>query len=164
MINLSIHDSKEEDFYWYKYFLSVGEKELLNKYFDIMIEATSNFDKYNVLSHIDYGFKTVYLVNNKIKISDFEEKIKKVFMNLIKHHKALEINTKVQEAIHDINHTKYLLSLYRQMGGEKLTLSSDAHSKERYLSNFDYYKKIIKECGFHYLVYFVKQKEYHYSI
>ena len=164
VINLSIHDSKEEDFYWYKYFLSVGEKELLNKYFDIMIEATSNFDKYNVLSHIDYGFKTVYLVNNKIKISDFEEKIKKVFMNLIKHHKALEINTKVQEAIHDINHTKYLLSLYRQIGGEKLTLSSDAHSKERYLSNFDYYKKIIKECGFHYLVYFVKQKEYHYSI
>ena len=51
-------------------------------------------------------------------------------MNLIKHHKALEINTKVQEAIHDMNHTKYLLSLYRQMGGEKLTLSSDAHSKE----------------------------------
>ena len=164
VINLSIHDSKEEDFYWYKYFLAVGEKALLNKYFDIMIEATSNFDKYNVLSHIDYGFKTVYLVNNKIKISVFEEKIKRVFINLINHNKALEINTKVQEAINDINHTKYLLSLYRQMGGEKVTLSSDAHSKERYLSNFDYYKNIIKECGFNYLVYFVKQKEYHYSI
>ena len=80
------------------------------------------------------------------------------------YNKALEINTKVQEAINDINHTKYLLSLYRQMGGEKVTLSSDAHSKERYLSNFDYYKNIIKECGFNYLVYFVKQKEYHYSI
>ncbi len=164
VINLSIHDGNNVDFYIYDTFLKKGEVTLLNEYFDLIIEATTNFTHYNVLSHIDYGFKTVYLVNNKIKISAFEEKIKQIFTNIIKHGKTLEINTKVQEAINDDNHLRYILNLYYQMGGRKLTLSSDAHKSERYASRFEHYQKIIKACGFNYLVYFVKQKEYKYFI
>lgn len=164
VINLSIHDSKNADFYWYKYFKKYGEKKLLNQYFDIMIEATSNFEHYNVLSHIDYGFKTVYLQNKNIKMSEFEDKLKVIFKNLIARGKALEINTKVQEAIDNIEHTQYILSLYKNLGGTRITLSSDAHIRERYLSSFNIYKDLIKACGFDYLVYFVKQKEYHYAI
>ena len=133
-------------------------------YFNIMINATSSFTKYNVLSHIDYGFKTIYQNDNSKKIKEYESYIVEVFKNLIKNNKALEINTKVQEAINDDNHTLYLLKLYKSLGGEKLTLSSDAHSSERYKSSFDHYMKLIKECGFNYLVYFVKQKEYKYCL
>ncbi len=164
VINLSIHDGPNIDFYWYKYFEKFGEEKAIKLYFDLMIKATSTFPKYNVLSHIDYGFKTLYLQNKLRKISDYEIYIKEVFKNLIKNGKALEINTKVQEAINDDNHTLYLLKLYKEMGGTKLTLSSDAHSVDRYLSSFDYYVKLIKECGFEYLVYFIKQKEYKYYI
>lgn len=164
LINLSIHDCPTADFYYYQFFAQQGEIKLLNEYFDIMIEATTNFNNYNVLSHLDYAFKTVYLVNSTIKISLFEDKIKQIFKNLITNQKAFEVNTKVQEAIKDDNHIKYLLNLYYKLGGRKVTLSSDAHSLSRYLSSFDYYKKIIKQCGFNYLVYYVSQKEYQYFI
>lgn len=164
VINLSIHDGPNIDFYWCKYFREFGEEKTMKLYFDIMIKATSSFTKYNVLSHIDYGFKTIYQNDNSKKIQEYEPYIIEVFKNLIKNNKALEINTKVQEAINDDNHTLYLLKLYKSLGGEKLTLSSDAHSSERYKSSFDYYMKLIKECGFDYLVYFVKQKEYKYYL
>ena len=164
VINLSIHDGPNIDFYWYKYFREFGEEKTMKLYFDIMIKATSSFTKYNVLSHIDYGFKTIYCNNNKKQISEYEPYIIEVFKNLIKNNKALEINTKVQEAINDDNHTLYLLKLYKSLGGEKLTLSSDAHSCDRYKSSFEHYMKLIKECGFDYLLYFIKQKEYKYYL
>lgn len=164
VVNLSIHDNEYADFYWEKYFAKYGIDQLMHIYFDEMIEATSSFFNYDVLSHIDYGFKTVYLMDNHYQISRYEDKLKMVMKNLIQNHKALEINTKVQEAIHDDEHTKYLLRLYRSLGGEKLTLSSDAHSVQRYQSSFEHYKKIMKECGFDHLVYFVKRKEYIYNI
>lgn len=164
VINLSIHDAKYADFYWYKYFEKYGVDSLMKTYFEIMIEATSTFTRYNVLSHIDYGFKTIYEKNNSNKISKYEEYLKEVFKNLIKNNKALEINTKVQEAINDDSHTRYILNIYKKMGGTKVTLSSDAHSARRYRSSFDYYKNIIKDCGFDYLVYYVKQEEYRFPI
>ena len=164
LVNLSIHDIPDADFYWIKYFNKFGVQELMNKYFDAMIEATLNFTNYDVLSHIDYAFKTIYLDDNSHDISKYENKIKQVFLNLIKNNKALEINTKVQEAINNDNHLKYLLKLYKSLGGIHLTLSSDAHSVNRYKSSYDYYVNIIKEEGFDHLVYFIKRKMYIYNI
>ena len=78
---------------------------------------------------------------------------------LIEKNKAFEINTKVQEVIFDIDkdnhHIEYLLKTYKDLGGSKITLSSDAHKKERYRSLFLKYMKIIKDNGFNELSYFV---------
>lgn len=164
VVNLSIHDGPNIDFYWYKYFEKYSEEYVMDLYFKIMIKATSTFFKYNVLSHIDYGFKTLYLHNKNHHISQYENYIKTVYQNLIKNQKALEINTKVQEAINDDNHTIYLLQLYKKMGGTRITLSSDAHSCDRYESSFDHYLNLIKQCGFEYVVYYIKQKEYQYYL
>ena len=98
------------------------------------------------------------------KLSIYEDKIKKVLNNLIKNDKTLELNTKVQQAIGDIEHTKYLLKLYKSLGGVNLTISSDSHSCERYLSGVEYYQQIARECGFDHLVYFVNRKRYNYQI
>lgn len=158
LINLSIHDVEQIDFYWPKYFEKYGIEVCLNKYFDEMIYATKTFQNYQVLSHIDYAFKTVYSIDRTYTIDKYEDKIKQVFTNLIKNGKALEINTKVQEAINDNQHTKYLLNLYKELGGQYLTLSSDSHSVDRYLSSFNIYIKMIKDAGFDYLVYFIDGK------
>lgn len=166
LINLSIHSNDYVDYYWPKYYLKYGVNEVMNAYFDQMIEATSNFQNYDVLSHIDYAFKTTYLMDETktTKLSIYEDKIKKVLNNLIKNDKTLELNTKVQQAIGDIEHTKYLLKLYKSLGGVNLTISSDSHSCERYLSGVEYYQQIARECGFDHLVYFVNRKRYNYQI
>lgn len=166
LINLSIHSNDYVDFYWPKYYEKYGINEVMNSYFDQMIEATANFQNYDVLSHIDYAFKTIYLMDKtkSTKLSDYENKVKQVLKNVINNDKTLELNTKVQHSIGDVEHTKYLLNLYKSLGGINLTISSDAHSAERYLDDMSYYQKIAKECGFDHLVYFVNRKKYNYSI
>lgn len=169
LVNLSIHDSGEFEYYYIESFKNQGFKETLDYYYKQMSEAIDLAPDFDVLSHIDYAYKTVYnasLYNKEIVLFDFFEHlpiIKEILEKLIKKGKALEINTKVQSAFPD-THLISLLSLYKSLGGYKLTLSSDAHSLDRYLADFDHYKEIIKKQGFTYLCYYIKRKEYHFDI
>lgn len=163
LINLSIHDSGKYEYYFIDNVLALGIKEMTNLYYNQVLEAVKRVEKFNVLSHIDYYFKTIYKIDKTACFLDDIDKIKPILEELIKKGKALEINIKVQNALPD-SHLVSLLKLYKELGGTKLTLSTDAHNKDRYLEHFDKYKKIIKDAGFNYLCYYIKQKEYHYDI
>jgi len=163
-INLSVHDYQDVDFYYYDNFEKHGIDNIMHIYFDKELEAMEMFDDFDVLCHIDFAFKTLKKNHPERKIQEYEDQLIKIFKELVKRDKVLEVNTKVQETIHDDDHLRYLLKLYKECGGVHLTLSSDAHSQERYLANFDYYKNIIKECGFDHLCYFVQRKRYLYEI
>lgn len=163
LIQFSLHDDGKVDFF----FTPAFEKDTIGMtryYLTRLYEGMQVFKDYDVLSHIDFGFKTARYINKEIKISMFEDIIKKIFNLIIKEGKAFEVNTKVQEKINDDEHIEYLLNLYRSLGGERVTLSSDAHEKERYMSSFPKYLGIIKKCGFNELCYYIKRKEYRYKI
>lgn len=159
LVNLSLHESYGIDYYYPDAFLEKGIDQTLKLYFKSILDAVEHFDNFDVLSHIDYGFKSVYLVDKTQSISKYEDELTKIFKVLIKKDKALEINTKVQEVL-PIEHTKYLLKLYKSVGGVNLTLSSDAHEKQRFCSSFEKYINIIKECRFKNLSYFVNRKRF----
>ena len=59
-----------------------------------------------------YDIIAEYLIDNNLRVSDFEDYLKKIFKLVISKKKALEINIKVQETINNIEHTKYFLNLY----------------------------------------------------
>ncbi len=163
IINLSVHDSGEIEYYFADNFKILGVKETIKLYYQNILDAITLIDKFNVLSHLDYCYKTVYRIDPNYKFLDDMQFIKQILELLIKKEKALEINIKVQNALTD-EHLREFLKFYKELGGTKLTLSTDAHQANRYLENFDKYIQIIKESGFDYLCYFVKQKEYHYDI
>ncbi len=168
IIIMSVHDntetSEEIDYYMKEDFLRVGNHELLKFYFNNIIDALNNYEDFDVLAHFDYGFKTAYLMDKTLSIRDYEDQLITIFKLLIAKNKTLEINAKVQRTINDDNHLRYILNLYKKMGGKKLTLASDAHSCEYYLDGFDHYANIIKEVGFDHLMYFIKREEHIYNL
>ena len=164
LINLSIHDSGECEYYFKDDYLNYGIDTVMNIYYNQMLDAVTCFDNFDVLSHMDYAYKTIYKMDHKYKMEDYNEIITKILKKLIEKGKALEINTKVQGAFTDDSHLVYLLKLYYSLGGRKITISSDAHKLERYLESFDKYKELAKSIGFTYLCYFVKRVEYHFPI
>lgn len=163
VVNLSLHEGDFFDFYYKDGFIKNGVDKFLNRYFDLELEMAENFDNYDVFCHIDFGFKTAYLIDKSIKLQQYEDKIVRILKVIISKDKALEINVKVQSFIND-EHTKYLLSLYKKLGGVNLTLSSDAHKVNRYRENFDHYINLIKEVGFDHLNYFVNRERFEYKI
>lgn len=159
LINLSVHENGLMDFYYSEGFIKYGVVETLKNYFATILESLEAPFDYDVVCHIDFGFKTAYLIDKSLKLSDFEEDVSKIMREVIKKDKTLEINTKVQSFIND-EHTKYLLSLYKKLGGVNLTLSSDAHKVDRFYKDFDHYIKLIKDAGFDHLNYFIERKRY----
>ena len=66
---------------------------------------------------------------------------------------------KVQEVL-PIEHTQYILKLYKKLGGKYLTLSTDAHDVTKFYEGYDRYLKIIRGIGFGYLTYFIDRQKY----
>ncbi len=159
LINFSLHESDGIDYYFKEEFLKRGIKKTLNLYFQRELEAIENFHDYDVFCHLDYGFKTAYLVDNSIKISDYEETLTKIMKIIIENNRALEINIKVQDAL-PVEHTQYILRLYKKLGGQYLTLSTDAHEIHKFYEGFDNYLKLIKDTGFSYLTCFVNRQKH----
>ena len=167
IIQLSIHDNNKWDYYFPNAFLG-QEVESMNEYFDLMSEVLERFSNFDVLSHIDFGFKTLKMMDKKWEFNLWDKQIRKILTKIIEMDKAFEINTKVQEVIHDIDgddhHIKYLLSLYKELGGHKVTLSSDAHTVGKYRNLFSKYMELLKDFGFDELSFYIKRKEYKYII
>ena len=167
IIQLSIHDNNKWDYYFKDAFLG-HEVSSMDEYFDLMYEAMERFNNFDVLSHIDFGFKTLKMIDKKWEINRWDSQIRKIMTKLIELDKAFEVNTKVQEVIYNIDqdnhHIEYLLSLYKELGGHKVTLSSDAHNVNKYRSLFDKYMGILKDFGFNELSFYIKRKEFKYII
>ena len=159
LINLSLHESDEIDYCYYEEFKKRDINKTLRLYFSRQLEMVKAYDNFDVLCHIDYGFKSAYLGDKCLDVSNYEDIISKILKELIRKQKALEINIKVQEVL-PTRHTLYLLNLYKQLGGTYLTISSDSHRCEKYYENFDKYISLIKEAGFKKLTYFVNRQKY----
>lgn len=164
LVNMSIHDNGKVDYYKNEDYYKYGTRAMLDIYFNNMLDGVTTYNNFDVLSHLDYGFKTAYLLDNSILLSDYEEILKKIMMVIIKKDKALEVNIKVQTNLKTDEFLNYWLRLYHSLGGYKLTLSSDSHRTDFYLHNHLHFIKIIKEAGFNNLRYYIKRKEYIYNI
>ncbi|GEM_PF-1698247 len=163
VVNMSLHETGVIDFYRYEYFTKYGIDNVLNTCFDCLLEIAELDLEYNVFTHFDYGFKTAYLRDNSLRISKYEDKLKKVMQALIERGRVLEVNAKVQSVLPE-EHTRYFLRLYKSLGGTELTLSSDAHTIDKYRLGFDKYMQIIKQEGFDHLVYFVKKQPHRFEL
>ena len=159
LVNFSLHEADGIDYYYPEEFKKRGIEKTLKHYFNKLLEAVESFNDYDVLCHFDYGFKTAYLSDNTFNIGDYKDDITKIMKVVIQNNKALEINIKVHSFL-PLEHTKYILNLYRSLGGKYLTLSSDAHKLCNFRHNFEKYIKLIKECGFDSLTYFVNRGKY----
>ena len=47
-----------------------------------------------------------------------------------------------------------LLTRYKELGGELITIGSDAHGTDRIADHFPTYLSIIKDCGFKYIYHY----------
>jgi len=163
IVLLSVHDNSIIDFYVQKDVKKFGIIKALNSALDCILDSVNTITNYNVLAHIDFAYKTAYLIDDTLKFSQFEEKIIKILNKIISDKKSLEINTNIQRFL-PIEHTTYLLSLYKRLGGTRLTISSDAHTPERFEQHFEHYISLIKQQGFDKLMYYIDMKEYFVTI
>lgn len=151
----SVHNLKdEEDFYFLEY-RENNIHSLLSRYFNELLSTAQNAD-FDSLAHFTYPIR--YIVERtqlKPDLEEHRELIDEILSTLVKRRKALEINTsglfkKIGVTLPDVD----IIKRFRQLGGEYVTLGSDAHNCRDLGQGIDRGMEIARFCGFeHYTVF-----------
>ena len=135
------------------------EKEAYEEYFSSILENLEAFSDFDAYGHIDYVVRQGPDKNKNYNYATYAEVLDEILKMLIRMDKALEVNTAgFKYGLGHPNPHEDILKRYRELGGEIVTIGSDAHAPERIAADFDRTCSILKKCGFRYHAIFRKRK------
>lgn len=143
------------DPYYPMYFEKYTEKEGIEKYFDSILQNINAFTDFDVYGHLDYIVR--YAPNGKaaFQYELYKDQIDAVLKRLIELGKGIELNTAgLKYGLGYAHPHMSILKRYRELGGEIITVGSDAHKPEHMAFDFMKVPSILKEAGFEYYTIF----------
>ncbi|MCL2157979.1 MAG: histidinol-phosphatase HisJ family protein [Oscillospiraceae bacterium] len=150
----ALHNARgEKDFYYMDYQNTSVEHltALFEKYTEELCEL-ANWGDFHALAHITYPVR--YLLANDIHIpmEKYADLYQKLFKIMIARGIALELNTSgMRKKIKQPSPSYALLKLYKSVGGELITLGSDAHKMQDIFSGIAEAQEQLRELGFGYI-------------
>lgn len=155
----SVHNLRGYDDFYYMDYSKTDVDALLRLYFR-ELQDTAAFPHFDSLAHLTYPLR--YIVEREgyyPDLSKFQDEIDTIFKILIKNQKALEIN--VSGLFKDIRTTlpdESLVRRFRQLGGEYVTIGTDAHSTEMLGRGLQEGMAVAKRAGFDRYVYYEQHR------
>ena len=135
------------------------EAEAFERFLNVSLENAKTMDCYDVFGHLDYVVRYAPHQNEQYSYERFRDLIDMILVELIRRGKGLECNTGgLKYGLGHPNPTEEVLVRYRELGGEILTVGSDAHKPEHLGYDFDYCRELLKRCGFKYYTVFHQRK------
>ena len=140
---------------------SISDEEIigfLGDYFDEMLDIVEAFD-FQALAHLTCPLRYINGVFHRgINVMVHEDKIRSVLKRMIEKGIALEVNTSgySEKYGYMFYPDRDVLKLYKELGGELVTIGSDAHACKNIAMGFDGAKALLRELGFERYYYFVK--------
>jgi len=150
----SIHNLPDvPDFYFYPY-ESEEECEALNRRYLSELLRMADFPDFDVMGHI--GYTTRYMrqkgFQECICVEKYGDELTALLRRLIENGKGIECNTSgYRGGGRDTYPAEDILRLYRALGGEIITVGSDAHSADQVTLGLREGYERLKNCGFRYV-------------
>ena len=90
---------------------------------------------------------------------DYGDIVEEILKMIIYDGKGIELNTSsFRYKMSCTCPSEEILQMYRELGGEILTMGSDAHTPDKLTDHFDYAAEYLQSLGFKYLASFNKRK------
>ena len=155
----SLHELHgKEDFYCLDYSRE-SVTELLDEYFKELYRICS-WGKFDVLGHITYPLR--YIEGEQginVPMENYEEQLRECLKALAGAGAGIEINTSgLRQKYGKTFPTLEILKMYREYGGEMVTIGSDAHCADDVGKGIHEGIKLAEEAGFSYLCYFSERE------
>lgn len=155
----SSHLVHGKDPYFPDYFEGRSDKEAFLEYFSSILENVKDCRNFDVYGHIDYVVR--YSPNKAANYSykQYQEILDEILMTLINLSKGIEINTSgFRSGLDFPNPHPDIIRRYKELGGEIITIGSDAHKPQDVAKDFHLAKDILLSCGFTYYSVFKDRK------
>lgn len=147
----SSHLCHGRDPYYADFYENRDEKSAYREYFESILENVKGFTQFDVYGHLDYVVRYGPTKNANYKYEDHADVIDEILRILIENEKGIEINTGGFRCdIGTTNPCREIVKRYKELGGEIITVGSDAHSTEYLQDHFEDAAQMLKDIGFKY--------------
>ena len=154
----STHSVDGKKIYKDDFFNGLNQKEAYNKYYQSIIDTTKEFKSFDVYGHLDYIIRYGNYCT-KALYDDYKDILDEVLKSIINIGKGIEVNTSGYRYNLDTVHPNInVLKRYKELGGEILTIGSDAHKAIDICSGFDRTYEMLDYLGFKYVCLFEERK------
>ncbi|MFC3040185.1 histidinol-phosphatase HisJ family protein [Virgibacillus xinjiangensis] len=157
----SMHTTEHKDLHSGDFFQGKTVEQAYDVYYKELLDCVKRFKRFNILGHVDL-VKRYTEVNSK---RDHHDIIREVFKEIIPAGKGIELNTSgFRYGLGAGMPSKDILKLYRELGGEILTLGSDSHTETTVGYKFKESLELFEELGFKYITTFKEGEPVFHSI
>lgn len=144
-----------EDEYWE----GKTTEECLNRFFEATLVNAKSSDDYDVFGHIDYINRYIRDKNFVYSFDDYKDITEEILRAIIERGHGIELNTRgLVKGVLGFVPTIQLLYMYKKLGGEIITVGSDAHATGNIGFGFKSALQILCEHNFKYITTFSERK------
>jgi histidinol-phosphatase (PHP family) len=157
----SVHMVDGDDPYYRNIFKGRTDEEVYRIGFSETLESIKNIKDFDSLGHLDYIVRYGTNQEQDYVYAKYADYLDEILKHLIYNGKGLEVNTAGWKYGLSFAHPHQdVLKRYKELGGEILTVGSDAHLLEHLAYDFDRVKGYLEACGFKYYTEFRQRKPY----
>ncbi|MDO4345318.1 MAG: histidinol-phosphatase HisJ family protein [Eubacteriales bacterium] len=155
----SSHTVEGRDPYFPEFYEGRGEEEAYRSYFETIEKNLDVFSDIDTYGHLDYVVRYGPNKNKYYTFEKYRDVIEPALRKMIEKGVGLEVNSAgYSKGLGTPNPCPDIIRAYRRLGGEIITVGSDAHSPERLAADFDRVRELLLECGFRYYTVFRGRK------
>ncbi|MBQ3105029.1 MAG: histidinol-phosphatase HisJ family protein [Lachnospiraceae bacterium] len=155
----SSHLCEGIDVYYPNYYRGKTKEEAYGIYFQSILDNLSVFHDFDVYGHLDYIIRYAPYEEKTYSYHTYGDYLDSILHHLIHAGKGIEINTGgIKKGLAQPHPCTEVIRRYRELGGEIITVGSDAHRPEDMADHFRLAEDILKECGFSYYTIFKERK------
>ena len=159
----SLHVVDGMDPYYPEYFEGKDDLTAYRHYFETLLACVKEFDNFNVCGHLDYIVRYGKTKADLFDIRNYADIFEELFQILVARGQGIEINTgSLYRGLSFPHPHTDILKMYKDAGGEIITVGSDAHHAEHIGYGFDVARELLLSHGFRYYTTFKERKpEFH---
>lgn len=149
----------QRDYYFQRYDSREQCLSMISDYLDQLI-ALSKTDYYDVIGHITYPLRYMRVRDGiDVDFRSHDERVRELLRSVIEHGRGIELNTSgYVNCGGEPMPPDYILRQYRDLGGEIITIGTDAHNPENMALHLEDGLALLRAVGFRYLTVFQNRK------
>jgi len=145
----SSHVCHRQDPYYPTFYEGRTQEEAYREYFCSILENVRIFHDFDVYGHLDYVVRYGPCKDEGYSYEKYKDIIDAILALLVENGKGLEINTSGWKyGLRQPNPCADILKRYRALGGEVVTVGSDAHKPEYIGYEFARAADLLRDCGY----------------
>lgn len=159
----SSHLCNRKDPYYPAFYEGRSDEEAYREYFSSILDNLKAFGNFDIYGHLDYVVRYGKSKDRNYSYDKYRDILDKILELLIEKEKGIELNTgAISYGLKELNPCTDILKRYRALGGEIITVGSDAHEPGGVARGFERAAEILTSCGFRYYAVFEKRlPEFH---